>query len=109
MKLKSAAETTNFDKLLSVKSAMEALLKDFPHLNTCDLESIRLINEEGIDADQISPKFPPIFYILQLTGIVDNTILLSINPSNIPTTTCGDGCAVNAKGARLLEEMVTSL
>ena len=32
MKLKSAAEKTNFDDLLSVKSAMEALLKDFPHL-----------------------------------------------------------------------------
>ena len=31
MKLKSAANNKKFDELLSVKSAMEVLVKDFPH------------------------------------------------------------------------------
>lgn len=77
------AETTNFDELLSLKSAMEALVKYFPHLNTFNSESIKLVDEQGI------------VYILHLNRIADNTILLSINPSNIPISTCGNGWAVN--------------
>ena len=45
MKLKSAANNKKFDELLSAKSAMEVLVKDFPHWNTCDLESIKLADE----------------------------------------------------------------
>ena len=105
MQLRSAVETTNFDELLSVKSAMEALVKDFPHLNTWNLESIKLVDEERIVADHILLKFPPNFYILQLTGIADKAILLSIDPSNITITTCEDMCAINTKSVRLLEEM----
>ena len=89
------AETTNFDELLSLKSAMEALVKYFPHLNTFNSESIKLVDEQGIAVDQILLKFPRIFYILHLNRIADNTILLSINPSNIPISTCGNGWAVN--------------
>ena len=55
------AETTNFDGLLSLKSAMEALVKDFPHLNTFNSESIKLVDEQGIAVDQILLKFPQIF------------------------------------------------
>ena len=89
------AETTNFDELLSLKSAMEALVKDFPHLNTFNSESIKLADEQGIAVNQILLKFPRIFYILHLNRIVDNAILLSINPSHIPISTCGNGWAVN--------------
>ena len=103
--LKTAAETTNFDKLLSIKVKMEDLVKDFPHLTACDLESVALVDNEEAATEFILPKFPSIFYIVQLTGIVDETILMSVDPSNVPTTICGDGCAVNTKGPRLLDEV----
>lgn len=48
--------------------------------------------------------FPPIFKIEKFGGIKNDTISLSIDPANVPTTTCGNGCAVNLKGGRLLEE-----
>ena len=105
LKLKAAAEATHFDELLSIKSEMEVLVKDHPDLSTCNLESVTLVEEEQTASDDVLPKFPPIFSSANLTGIVDDTILLSIDPANIATTTCGDGFAVNGKGARLLEEI----
>ena len=57
------AVATNFDELLSVKSAMEGLVNNFPHVNTCNLESIKLVDEEVMAADQILQKLLSIFYI----------------------------------------------
>ena len=89
LQLKIAAETANFDELLSTKAKMEDLVKDFHHLR-CDLESAVLVDNEETETEFIlpKPKFPLIFYIAHLTGIVDDSILLSVDPSNIPTTTC---------------------
>ena len=82
---------------------MEDLVKDFPHLTACDMESVVLVDSEETATEFILPKFPSIFYIAYLTGMVDDK-LLSVDHSNVPTTTCGDGCAVNTKGVRLLDE-----
>lgn len=106
LQLKIAAETANFDELLSTKAKMEDLVKDFHHLS-CDLESAVLVDNEETETEFIlpKPKFSLIFYIAHLTGIVDDSILSSVDPSNISTTTCRDGCAVNTKGTRLLDEV----
>ena len=44
------------------------------------------------------------FKIGSLRDIANNDILLQIEPSNIPTKTRGDECAVNVKDARLLND-----
>lgn len=84
---------------------MDDLVKDVPHLTTCDLESLVLVDNEETATEFILSKFPSIFYIAHLTGLVNDTILLSVYNSNVPITTCRDGCAVNTNGARLLDEV----
>ena len=42
----TAPETNKFDELLSIKAKMEDLVKDFPHLTACDLESLVLVDNE---------------------------------------------------------------
>ena len=61
------------DELLSIKAKMEDLVKDFPHLIACDLESVVLVDSEETATEFILPKFPSIFYIAYLTGMVDDT------------------------------------
>ena len=43
-------------------------------------------------------------FFASLKGIKQGTVHLEVDPRNIPTTTCGDGCVINLKGARLLTE-----
>ena len=64
------------------------------------MESVVLLDNEETAIEFFLPKFSSIFYIAYLTGI-----LLSVDPSNVPTTTCGDGYAINTKGNRLLDEV----
>ena len=61
------------------------------------------MNQEG--ESLILPEYPSIFKIASLKGIKQGTVHLEVNPRNIPTTTCGDGCAVNLKSLRLLTEI----
>ena len=56
----------------------------------------------------ILPVYPAMFKIACLRGIENNTILLKIKQINILTITCGDGCAVNVKGACLLTLTVSN-
>ena len=87
---------------------MEALIQDHTHLKSIDLEAIELAkNNEGTIQQPMSlviPQCPAYFKIAELKGISDNVITLDIPPNNIPTCVCGDACAVNLKGNRLLEE-----
>ena len=102
--LKEAAENAELEKLLAVKTDMERLLEMYPQLKLLDVNTIQCDIESLQDEDTILPVFPPIFKIAKLVGIENNTISLSIDPANVPTTTCGDGCTLNLKGCRLLEE-----
>ena len=80
------------------------------NLQGIDLTSISLPedgnnNSEPSDS-QIPPSMPPYFKIAKVRGVNEQQklIQLDINPKCLPTSVCGDGCAVNVKGSRLLEE-----
>ena len=56
--------------MLSIKAKMDDLVKDVPHLTACDLESLVLVDNEETATEFILSKFPSIFYIAHLTGLV---------------------------------------
>ena len=102
VELQIAGSATDFDKIMNIKNEMELLVEKYPNLKSIDLDTIQIINQEG--ESLILPEYPPIFRIASLKGIQQGTVHLEVDPRNIPITTCGDGCAVNLKGARLLTE-----
>ena len=102
VELEIAASVTDFDKIMNIKNEMELLVEKYPNLKSINLDTIQIINQEG--ESLILPEYPPIFKIASLKGIEQGTIHLEVDPRNIPTTTSGDGCAVNLKDARLLKE-----
>ena len=102
VELQNATSVADFDKIINIKNEMELLVEKCPNLRSIDLDMILIINQEG--ESLILPEYPPIFKIASLKGIEQGTIHLEVDPRNIPTTTSGDGCAVNLKDARLLKE-----
>ena len=102
VELQNAASVAEFDKIMNIKNEMELLVEKYPNLKSIDLDTIQIINQEG--ESLILPEYPPIFKIKSLKVIEQGTVHLEVDPRNIPTTTCRDGCAVNMKGARLLTE-----
>ena len=97
VELQNAASVAEFDKIMNIKNEMELLVEKYPNLKSIDLDTIQIINQEG--ESLILPEYPPTFKIASLKGIQEGTVLLEVDPRNITTTTCGDGCAVNLKGA----------
>ena len=102
IELLNAASAADFDKIMNIKIEMELFVEKYLDLKSIDLDTIQIINQEG--ESLILPEYPPIFTVVSLKGIEQGTVHLEVDPRNIPTTTCGDGCAVNLKGARLLTE-----
>ena len=100
--LQNAASVADFDKIMNIKNEMELLVEKYSYLKSTDLDTIKIINQEG--ESFILPEYTLIFKIVSLKGIEQGTVHLEVDPRNIPTTTCGDGCAINLKGARLLTE-----
>ena len=85
-----------------VKAKMDDISKENPHLKDLNLQNIAA-EELSVQDDHLFPKAPLFFKIESLKGIENGTILLEIKAEFIPTAVCGDGCAVNLKGSRLLE------
>ena len=97
VELQNAASVAEFDKIMNIKNEMELLVEKYPNLKSIDLDTVQIINQEG--ESLILPEYPPTFKIASLKGIQEGTVLLEVDPRNITTTTCGDGCAINLKGA----------
>ena len=104
LKLKEAAKRADLDAIMTAKSEMETIIDKYSELKTLDANSVELVGGESQADIAILPAYPAMLKIASLRGIGNNTILLQIEPSNIPTTTCGDGCAVNVKTAHLLND-----
>ena len=102
VELQNAASVADFDKIMNIKNEMELLVEKYSYLKSTDLDTIKIINQEG--ESFILPEYTLIFKIVSLKGIEQGTVHLEVDPRNIPITTCGDGCAVNLKGVRLLTE-----
>ena len=85
-----------------VKAKMDDMSKANPHLKDLNLQNIAT-EELSVEDDHLFPKAPLFFKIVSLKGIENGTILLEIKAEFTPTAVCGDGCAVNLKGSRLLE------
>ena len=92
----------DFDRMMIAKSEMETITDKYPKLITLDVNSVELVGGEIQAGIAILPTYPAMLKIASLRVIENNTILLQTEPSNIPTTTCGDGYAANVKGACLL-------
>ena len=92
----------DLDRMMIAKSEMETITDKYPELITLDVNSVALVGGEIQAGIAILPAYPAMLKIASLRGIENNTILLQTEPSNIPTTTCGDGYAANVKGACLL-------
>ena len=102
VELRNAASVAGFDKIMNIKNEMEFLVEKYPNPKSIDLDTIQIINQEG--ESLILPEYPPIFKIASLKGIDQGTVHLEVDPRSILTKICGDGCAVNLKGAMLLTE-----
>ena len=105
--LKDADEKVDFVTMMDTKSKMEELVKLHPELDKIDLKTIQLVEgaDDNPDAENlILTMLPKNFKIALLKEIEDGTIILEIDSLNISTTTCGNGCTVNLKVARLLEQ-----
>ena len=90
LKLKEAAERADLDAIMTAKSEMETIIDKYSELKTLDANSVELVGGESQADIAILPAYPAMFKIASLRGIENNTILLQIEPSNIPTTTCRD-------------------
>ena len=90
------------ETLMFVKAKMDDMSKANPHLKDLNLQNIAT-EERSVENDHLFPEVPLFFKIARLKGIENGTILLEIKAEFIPTAVCGDGCAVNLKGSRLLE------
>ena len=104
LKLKEAAARADLDAIITAKCEMETITDKYPELKTLDVNSVELVGGESQADIAILPAYPAMFKSASLRGIENNTIFLQTEPSNIPTTTCEDRCAVNVKVARLLND-----
>ena len=89
---------------------MNVMLAEHPHLKDLNEDQINISADNNDDDDNdragiIPEKKPSYFRISKLKGIEDGCIYLEIAPEYVPTVICGDGCSVNLKGSRLLEEI----
>ena len=102
LKLQEAATKADFDRIMEAQREMELLIEKHSKLKAIDLDSIYLLDENKENNDLLLPIFPPVFTIATLKGVEDGKITLKIDLAHIPTTTFGDCCTINLKGAWLL-------
>ena len=97
-----AAKKLELEKLQSLQAEMEKLVAKYHHLKEVDPTLISVGCPDSTDPI-IFPVPPSYFKISKLKGIDGSKIILEIEPKFVATCICGDGCAVNIKGSRLLE------
>ena len=103
VELQNTVLVADFDKIMNINNEMELLVEKYPNLKSIDLDIYDPDNHQEGES-LILPEYPPIFKITSLKVTKQGTVHLEVDPRNIPTTTCGDGCVINLKGARLLTE-----
>ena len=106
---KAAAEV-NSAKLSSIQKDLEKLLEKHLHLKTGGSDVNVNINENvGLsnEVEYIIPKVPPYFNIAKLKSVDEKKKIthLEVLSQNMPAAVTRDGCAVNLKGPRLLDEI----
>ena len=94
-------------RLSIVQQQMKEMLGHHSYLKDINLEDIALSKEQDTTTNtvDIMPKTPPYFRIASLKSINSGTINLQIKSSLVPSCVCGDGCRVNLKASRLLQEL----
>ena len=102
-------EKLDFKEVESLGKEVAALVEKY-NLKDINLDALVIPEQQLADEfvdDDILPQLPCYFKISKLKGISKDTkeIHLEKDPNMIPTSVCGDGCGVNMKGSRLLEEM----
>ena len=87
---------------------MKEILDHHSHLKYINLEDIALLKEQDTTANTADRmlKTLPYFKIASLKSINSGTINLEIKSSLVPSCVCGDGCRVNLKVSRLLQELL---
>ena len=103
VELQNTVSVADFDKIMNINDEMELLVEKYPNLKSIDLDIYDPDNHQEGES-LILPEYPPIFKITSLKVTKQGTVHLEVDPRNIPTTTCRDGCAVNLKVARLSTE-----
>ena len=96
-------------KLSSVSEEIQKMEAEHDELHDIDLNRIDPVHAttSEIMLEDIPPR-PQYFKLATLQSIdeASKEIRLVVDPSNIPTVQIGDGCSVNLKAARLVEEQV---
>ena len=88
---------------MSAKKKMGNMVAEKPHLEEINLQNVVQENNDNSAGDLIPPAIPRFFKIARFKRIKDDKIHLEIDSTEVPTAVCGDGCSVNLKGSRLLE------
>ena len=88
---------------MSAKKKMEDMIAEKPHLKEINLQNVVQESNDNSAGDLILPAIPRFFKIARFRRIKDDKIHLEIDSTEVPTAVCGDGCSVNLKGSRLLE------
>ena len=102
-------EKLDFKEVDSLGKEVAALVEKY-NLRDFNLDAVIIPKQQLADEfvdDDILPELLFYFKISKLKGISKDTkeIHLEIDTNMIPTSVCGDGCGVNMKRSRLLEEM----
>ena len=108
-KLTELTKQKLWGKLEEVTGEIQLMENEFPHLAYLDVEEIpdatesrKPVLSHGI------PVRPDYFKMATIHAIDEDSkeIRLVVDPTSTPTCQNGDGCAVNLKGARLVEEQL---
>ena len=94
-------------RLSIVQQQMKEILDHHSHLKDINLEDTALPKEQDTTNNTIDiiPKTLPYFKIASLKSTNSGTINLEIKLPLVPSCVCGDGCRVNLKLSRLLQEL----
>lgn len=107
-KIEELAQKKMWGKLSDVSDEVQQMESDHPHLSTLDLSTVGVATSSPASVDIDVPARPPYFKIASVQGVDvhDKVIRLTVEAENTPTLQIGDGCQVNVKGARLVEETI---
>ena len=103
-------EKLDFKEVESFGKEVAALVKKY-NLNDVNLDVMVIPEQQLADKfvdDDILPELPCYFKISKFKGISKNTNKIHLEVVihlDSPRSVCGDGCGVNMKGSRPLEEM----
>ena len=106
-KLEEYSQKKMWSKVSSISEEIQKMEEVTPSLKDLDTDKVQSTPSSDMSEFHLDvPPRPEYFKLATLQSVDEESkvIRMVVNSSNIPTVQVGDGCSVNLKGARLVQE-----